>query len=528
MKIRDLETNRLMSAGELIRTLVKRSGLSRNQVHEEMKRRVGGRSIGAASKLSDIFADRRQLPLRDLVPLFDSIPMKKSERDYYLCELIKAYTDENLARYIKSPSKSHINNQRMLLEIDGLKREIKNYEYLMFMSELKMTSKTIYLENDSLTLDELHHFERNDFSYNYEEHEKDVRLSEKQLEKYLSMWDDACMELIKTLNNPKLMSVIHACMSKNLQFELNSFLRWEFLEPMESTWSWLNHRVSKVSVLELNSRLFSMWMKEFPEAFNKTIELISDVCEYDGYTPKYLSSDYTSWSKNLGFPSFYEYMAERHLLMRQESPTLFVLLNPLAKSFSPYILSAFRRMSLEMLEMYVEHSGSGWMDIIDFSDLFSGEFTTSDVSGKVSKLANTIMLLSENHKNLELSEQVKIEIIQSFHPSETSDYIWKARVERSFRNYCSILELVRSKSEVANSVDYFDSLVGVDESYSGRLKVFNENLVGLIRAGMSECAKEKLYKDFSAFDDYSNKMDERYKEMQERLNDLKVDIFDIL
>lgn len=98
-KVWDLETERLVSPGTALKLLLERSGMGRNLWHEKAESKAK-RTFGSPSKLSDVFADRRALPLRDLVPLLDVLNLNEEIKEHYICEFFRAYTDISLRKYI--------------------------------------------------------------------------------------------------------------------------------------------------------------------------------------------------------------------------------------------------------------------------------------------------------------------------------------------------------------------------------------------------------------------------------------------
>lgn len=105
----DIETKEYVTAGTLLKRLMMRAGIGRNEWHALCQSGIT-RSLGAPTKLSDVFADRRQLPLRDLHPLIKSLNLPLDRQDYYTAELLKSYLGPDLASFISIPASSDILN----------------------------------------------------------------------------------------------------------------------------------------------------------------------------------------------------------------------------------------------------------------------------------------------------------------------------------------------------------------------------------------------------------------------------------
>jgi hypothetical protein len=133
-KIVDLHTGVEMEQNRMLKLLLVRSQLKRNEWHEKAQQLVG-RSLGSPTKLSDIFNGQfRSLPMRDIVPYIQALGMRKSETDYYIAEFFKANCDENLHQYVQSRSKSQ---QILLLE---QKLRIKDFENARLAREIQFLS----------------------------------------------------------------------------------------------------------------------------------------------------------------------------------------------------------------------------------------------------------------------------------------------------------------------------------------------------------------------------------------------------
>ncbi len=103
----DLEAKEYVSPGVLLKRLMLRAGFSRNEWHESFQNEVA-RSIGTASKLSDIFADRRKIPLRDIMPLLGTLELPPEKLNYYAAEFLKAHIEPSLASFISTPASNNI------------------------------------------------------------------------------------------------------------------------------------------------------------------------------------------------------------------------------------------------------------------------------------------------------------------------------------------------------------------------------------------------------------------------------------
>lgn len=154
-KIIDLVSGLEFEQNKMLKMLLKRSNLKRNEWHARAERLVN-RSLGSPTKLSDIFKGTRSLPMRDIVPYIQALGMKKTETDYYIGEFFKAYCDENLHQYVSSRSKHQqilALEQRLRVqnfELRLLKRHIQRITHvdmpLAVYQERKRTEYKLYEE----------------------------------------------------------------------------------------------------------------------------------------------------------------------------------------------------------------------------------------------------------------------------------------------------------------------------------------------------------------------------------------------
>lgn len=293
MKIKYLETSELLLPEELISRLIKASGMKRNELHVRMQKLIPYRSIGSPTRLSDFGSDKstRNLPLRDLVPLFDAIPMKVSHRDYYISELFKAYTDRNLERYISAPRKStvagkldeiHIEvtkaqyvkvEEQLLItqyqlaeisiELDDARKELSHYKAEAFglrhrLKRVDPEDKSDKLDHlqDEMYLDEI----ESDAIYGEEYEpidpfEEAIALEEKNIEaalhrlsKDLFLWREAAKECFKSIDN----SILNTTLEAVFNIEASGQVESMWLKAHKSIWSnshqswqWVKYRVRR-------------------------------------------------------------------------------------------------------------------------------------------------------------------------------------------------------------------------------------------------------------------------------------------
>lgn len=466
MNIRDLDTNELMSAGELIRSLIKRSGLSRNKVHEEMKRRVGGRSIGAASKLSDIFADRRQLPLRDLIPLFDSIPMKKSERDYYLCELIKAYTDSNIHRYIASPNKLRVSNHNQTMLIESLKNEIKTLNGIIFRNEL--AARAELLGKDSKKVD-WRDFEE-PVDHFLESAQLECEASSMNFNFYLFKWIKGASELARVKESKEFLRVISCCLYKDVALEVGKVFR----SNGESTWDWLNDAARKSTILEVNSRLFNIWRELYPEALRRYIDHVDDPAIY-------------LWKKQHGYPSLYEFLMYHHMLMKNYFPNIFELLNPMSVVVDVNLHGEIKRLQDFLINKYIEYIDSGWSDLISF-DNQTGEGVGVGKQSEIiiNELINTVAVEYYGNGVVQAGDietiMETIKIASNF--DNCNDFVISRMVLGSLSEQYKLFSI-----DNVDANEFFGSLLSGSETYSERVEIFQSAISSMINNGLNSNSK---------------------------------------
>lgn len=152
-KIIDLRSGVEIEQNKMLKLLLERSGLKRNEWHAKAQALVG-RSLGSPTKLSDIFnGGARSLPMRDIVPYIQALGMNKEECDYYIGEFFKAYCEESFHQYIRTRSKSKefiVLEQRLSIkdfELKMLKEKLNKLQHVemplaIYEERLRYESKT--------------------------------------------------------------------------------------------------------------------------------------------------------------------------------------------------------------------------------------------------------------------------------------------------------------------------------------------------------------------------------------------------
>ena len=88
-KVLDYSTGCEVTQGEMLRTLMHRAGIGRNEWHREAEKRTS-RNWESKSRISDMFSGKRPIPLRDIIPMIDSLQLSSEETDHYCCEFFRA------------------------------------------------------------------------------------------------------------------------------------------------------------------------------------------------------------------------------------------------------------------------------------------------------------------------------------------------------------------------------------------------------------------------------------------------------
>lgn len=507
MKIRHIETNELMSPGQLIKTLIKRSGLSRNEVHEEMKKRIVGRSIGPASRLSDICADRRKLPMRDLVPLFDSIPMKEADKHQYLTELINAYTEGNIHRYIASPTKSRIQKYKQEQLLDSLNKEIVKINEIIYRNNLKEI-KTKHEKN----LVEL--FGLNEpYIYDIEEKQDEYYLSECEFGKYRNRLILAVSEIDLAFKDKTLFRVVSSCLSKNVVNDIMRFGDESYFydSPISSgdlnfsNWDWLSKVVKKLTIYEVNCNLFNIWKDLYPDALELSIKEIDRLTVRTPF-----------WKHEHGFPSLFEFLSEHHSLMKRACPYLYNLLNPMAIVYGDSFISG-DSLTSEILEIqcpilkdYIGYIESGWSDYLTFGD-YSGNGVAMGNSNKT--IEDIIMAVAINFAEFGVILHDEIELVRaSSKLDESIDAFILGRARGSLSHQYELF----SKSQI-DALKHFYSLLSGGESLFERIAIFQWSIRSMVADGLNENSVKDFTRADLEFKELNSYFSIKYQKLVARL-----------
>jgi transcriptional regulator with XRE-family HTH domain len=377
-KVIDEETRELIAPGEMIKRLMKRAGMKRNQLHEEMKKYMPTqRPIGEPSRLSDIFSGKhRTLPLVDLKPLMDAIKMPESLRDFYICEILKGYLPKQLAPYISS---KRINKRNMLniLLIDDLKAQNRTLamenQYLKNFGDESQHSPSPNPNDYDLRMNEFSDID--DYVADVQEWEDKKMSGEFDLEisgesafeaniaykKEQELWAKAIQEIEHNQSNEEFLHFIKLLFPNDFQELLFEFFECD-QQPKDmyakEQWAWVRGKISCRSLTFVCGDLFMFWKSKNPEAF----------AIYEKYyNEKFISNKYTKLP-DLKYDeiSFSYYLYKIWTKFYKSCPALYLLMSPWHGQKSINTTQDEQNTFLE----YFEFIDSGWSKKINFKQRY--------------------------------------------------------------------------------------------------------------------------------------------------------------
>jgi hypothetical protein len=362
----DLLTGSLASQGGMLKTLMTRSGYGRNQWHKLAQQKVA-RLNSSPTSLSDIFAGRRGLPQRDIIPLISVLKLSESDREHYICEFLKGTIDESLNSFI-APTRRTKRYDVMKERIQELQFMIKELELCQFYehnvehfleleevknkykaqtnSEKKPNSSPIlhpkpvredYNDIDDYFIafdDWAEHCYESSFpepDFDDEDHiieyihtlsDNSQERSSELYSQELKRWAKAIVELDNNQNR-QLIEYTSICLPSDFRETLCSFLSHDLSSGMTEdplkTWEWVRKRVDIRPQKYIYLSLFVSWMREHPESFNILNDFYAeqyDLVEYDVTRPPEVSHPFSQYLSNI----------RRNL--HKKCPNLYSLLRP--------------------------------------------------------------------------------------------------------------------------------------------------------------------------------------------------------
>lgn len=265
----DLESKSLVSPGTLLKLLSERAGIGRNTWHEKAQA-LTNRSLGSTSKLSDIFADRRPLPLRDIVPLMSVLPIQSSHKQHYTAELFKAYTDKSLRSFINSDTSEEIIEELRTALQENEDNYIAQFEELSYLEQIKIPA--IQKRLDSLTnFDVMNELELAGENQDKDHYPKNISL-----------------ELAFNAKELLADSIKEICDKDKVQFDAYRFLSYllnpNYVESLRTfgkgfgencfNYRWISLLPKSVSISKLEISLFCFWAKSNPNDFEALLNCL--------------------------------------------------------------------------------------------------------------------------------------------------------------------------------------------------------------------------------------------------------------
>jgi hypothetical protein len=391
----DKKTLELVQPGEMLKRLMRRSGLKRDELYEKMQSYVKNRSIGSKSKLSDIFSGKyRQLPLRDLEPMIVCMGISEDEKDYYICEILKGYLPERLSRYVSTTRR----NNRLMLDsflikelrdqIEKLKIEIE-YSRHVDLQEPMPPQKEDYQNEDEYIFDlfcwEGQDMERSNEIENQRQQESS-EAAERAYEEICTKWHSAICEIESNFPDKQTQYFISLLFPKKFQEDLFELFvhrkNPDSLSP-RSHWRWVSQNIHSRPLSHVLGQLFIKWKKDNKERFSIL----------DKHYKQYLQTSFHSIYKlesnvNCEGINFSKYISVLFDTLNKNYPNLYDLMSPW-KGIT-YIDHSISEHDT-FLQFY-EYIDSGWSEKVPFEDRFELSIPSAkDDKNFFSKLTNIVL-----------------------------------------------------------------------------------------------------------------------------------------
>lgn len=414
-KVLDDTTGDLVRQGEMLKILMKRAGIGRNQWHQKAE----GIS-GPMSRLSDMFAGRRHVPLKDVVPLIEALNLSPAETDHYCCEYFRTNIPENLERYIDPARKNNNRYRRMLQRISDLQELVSSLHVKLYFAEnvnVEQLKDDLKSSNESLRsvtksyrskyINLLVKILRSDFSFSknidmaermsleqdyqaevneikvgqnpdfdnylksYDAHYRKIEYSaEKASKKYdeeINAWSKALHEIASLTNtSAELNAQIKCYLPLDVGKQLNAFMNSESIngysnDPMES-WDWVRLRVNGRSHMYVLVGLFTLWKKSNPIDF----QLSEKLCHKFINAPRQDRIELALKVSEKPTISFERYLNEHTKIFSEKYPNLALLLR--ARD-TPDIVNN-RLYELSVFEEYFKFMEKGFSSKISFENYY--------------------------------------------------------------------------------------------------------------------------------------------------------------
>ncbi|VEL97563.1 hypothetical protein ALT761_02567 [Alteromonas sp. 76-1] len=403
-KVLDYLSGKELNQGEMLKLLMKRAGIKRNDWHAEAEKRTG-RVWESKSRISDMFSGKRPIPMRDIIPMIDALKLSPEETDHYCCEFFRANVPENLQRYI-SPTRR---NKRLLLlnkrnadlekqrenilikstfqkkvvfepRILSLKEQLSSLKREYF--DLLETYKVLRRKNAGSN-----HFEEFEQAYSdsvrdgiaYEVAVGDLDeperfevqamfssdASQKLFNAERKKWSLTLHEIIKVVNDfpdrlPQMNCYLTHDADKCLEKSLNEHEHQFFVTGDEqlSCWDWLSLRLRPRSQEYVLGGLFSIWKKQNPSDFEIAQNFYK---KFFGDSQTSIMPKIRELKEGVDNP-FSAFLREHFRFMFKSCPSLFELIRP--EDF-PQVID-YSKMEREVFREYFAHLDSGLESRISF------------------------------------------------------------------------------------------------------------------------------------------------------------------
>lgn len=280
-KIADYLTGELIQQNKMLHILFIRSNLKINDWHKKASN-FTGRTLGSRTKLSDIFAGRRHLPIKDIVPYISTLGLKKEENDYYICEFFKVNSNEYFHQYISTNNQS---DTIVKLEdtINYLNETIclfkQNFFYEKEHSKLKSNELKRNNINYKKSKTEQIYQEIEYYDEGYDEGYYEVITMSNLMENTNSSWIKAIFEIDKIYktknkkNIKKILCFMPHKLNNLLDEQFYNFNKNKCYEAWKDSLDIITPRNKKYTLLGL----FNLWVSDNKNEFNETIGFLKNL-----------------------------------------------------------------------------------------------------------------------------------------------------------------------------------------------------------------------------------------------------------
>lgn len=315
-RVWDIESGQQITAGELLRKLSERSGIGRNEWHEKVQSQVS-RSLGAPSKLSDVFANRRQLPLRDIVLFVDVLPLPKKTKEHYICELLRVYIDPSLRKYISDARSTRV-LRKLREENERLEQDL-----VLIVSD-SLAGKSLPIADDAHVnlLPQIKSAER----FDMQEIDDD---NSRRMHFYICrMIGDVVRELSNNKNvSPDTQQLISYLVGDDFIERIRVFGKW-FIGDDELGYSWIRGLPQVPNAKIIEQALLLMWSESNKASFDITIAAIGSA-----EASQMTDSQKRTFYLDLERATLKPYVRDLFDTFRKECPSLWHFFEKISPSF---------------------------------------------------------------------------------------------------------------------------------------------------------------------------------------------------